>query len=180
MSECKTRRTKRYIVIATIILLTNLVTGLAINAFATVPSTTPWTLNAPPASSFDYHIGQYTNGTYFYESSTWQTWANSDNASYIFNTVSAFGAGKIFVAAGTYTFYNATEIRSNQLWEGAGVSTVLRLANNIPTGSAGNWINLCIFRCIDGSYAENVTIKNIQFDGNNGNNVGLILKSICS
>jgi hypothetical protein len=166
------KRNKRYVVIASIWILSLLAMGLTVQSFGSSTSLPPWTLNAPPTSGYDYYIGTYTNGTYYYETGNWQTWANSDNASYIFNTVSAFGAGKIYVSAATYTFYNATEIRSNQLWDGAGEATILKIANNLPNSNNAFWINFCLFRTssLEGSYIENVTIQNIQFDGNNANN----------
>ena len=48
-----------------------------------------WTLNAPPTSAYDYYVGKYSNGTYFYETSDWQTWANNANVTATLVSVSA-------------------------------------------------------------------------------------------
>jgi hypothetical protein len=52
---------------------------------ASTTSTPPWTLNAPPTSAYNAYVGQYANGTYFFEKGDWQTWYNSANASQVIN-----------------------------------------------------------------------------------------------
>jgi hypothetical protein len=143
MSECKTHRTKRYVAVATIWVLSILVTGLIISAFATTPSTTPWMLNAPPTSSASMIVGQYSNGTYFCESGDWQSWNNSASASSIINwalgnlTAGRTQREKVILASGV-TFNigsnninvpDYTEIENQGTINGTGYLTNSNLSN---------------------------------------------------
>lgn len=141
--------------------------GLGI-ALTPVPNTAisptalkPYVLETPLPIA-DFYIGQYSNGSYYaINGSNWNTFVVSTNTSYVFNTVSSFATGLIHVGQGTFLFTNHTDIRSNQIWEGEGTATHLKLADNLPNSNNAYWENFCFFLSPDGSYIENVTIRNM-------------------
>jgi|WetSurMetagenome_2_1015567.scaffolds.fasta_scaffold20175_2 hypothetical protein len=94
-------RTKVLTVLLALSLLLCFVVGVQYGASITTP-TPVWTLNAPPASSFDWFIGRYSNGTYFAESGTWQTWSNDASLSTVISYVctNAVVGSSVTVSAG--------------------------------------------------------------------------------
>jgi hypothetical protein len=80
----------------------------------------PWTLNAPPVSSFDVYVGKYANGTAYYETGDWQTWANGADTT-ILNTALALG-GHI-VVNGNFTI-TSTLLPKNYTYIDFGISNI--------------------------------------------------------
>jgi len=121
MTDLTLKITKRRSVIATIWVLSILTTGLFVNVFASVTSTTPWTLNAPPTSTWDYFVSTYSNGTFYVESADWQTWTNYADCTSAINAALAL----VPVNGGV------VRVQGNNVhWNQAAGSTILMRTNN--------------------------------------------------
>jgi parallel beta-helix repeat protein len=120
----------------------------------------PWTLNGPPTSAYDWTIGKYVNGTYYRESSDWQTWVNSDNATTIINAAIATSGVSVLITTGIYTIYNSiTASNVNNI--------TLTLTKGTKLIEANNQNNSVIFL----AKCSNWIIQGGEIDGNNAANL---------
>jgi hypothetical protein len=76
--------------------------------------------------------------------------------------------GRIFIKTGLYLIYSPIELKSNVDIYGEGWSTILKLADNRPNSIPENWVDHCVLWHESGAI-ENITIKDLQIDGNKAN-----------
>lgn len=172
MLKTKPKGNKRYVTIATIFVLSILALGLVIQSFGSTTSTPPWYLNAPPASDWDIFISKFSNGTFYYETSDWQTWTNNANAMTILQAAvnACPSGGKIYVDS-SVTFAVDTETIT--------INKPLTLTNSLSHNtevSATVGVTFTFFRDLPlfnigttGAALEGVTIEGFRFINEGGN-----------
>jgi hypothetical protein len=105
----------------------------------------PYFLTGAPFSTANYVVGQFVNGTYWYEGPTWQETDGASGSTIIqaaINGASNAGGGLVYVQAGSYLCSSAITMNmmSNVTLAGAGRdTTILTMFNTVTTAILDVW-----------------------------------------